>query len=55
MSEKRKIVLIGETGSGKSSLCNVLAGRDVDDDLFPVGHDFSSKTSATTWKEVGSG
>jgi len=58
MSETRKIVVIGETGTGKSSLCNVIAGKPVTSDFFPVGHKLDSKTWQTTvnpakWKGDG--
>jgi len=48
----KRIVVIGSTGSGKSSFCNILAGKDADDDLFPVGHDMQSKTWKTKVAEV---
>jgi len=52
MTERKRIVVIGSTGSGKSSLCNVIAGKDTQDSLFPVGHDMSSKTWQTTVASV---
>ena len=48
----KRIVVIGSTGSGKSSFCNILAGKDADDALFPIGHDMQSKTWKTKVAEV---
>jgi len=50
--------VIGETGTGKSSLCNVIAGKPATSDFFPVGHELDSKTWETTvnpakWKGDG--
>jgi len=52
MPGRKRIVVIGETGSGKSSLCNVLAGRPANGDFFPVGHGCSSKTWETTVRQA---
>jgi ABC-type transport system involved in cytochrome bd biosynthesis fused ATPase/permease subunit len=52
MSMSKRIVVIGQTGTGKSTLANVLAGKEPDDALFPAGHEMKSKTNVTTVKNV---
>ena len=50
---QHSLVVIGATGTGKSTLCNILAGRKHDDDsLFPVSGDMSSCTNKTTAKDL---
>merc|ERR1711934_1117914 len=44
---RKKILVIGKTGTGKSSLCNVLVGADHDADLFPVSAEAMSCTQRT--------
>jgi len=48
----KRIVLIGATGAGKSTLANILAGKGPNDDLFPAGHAMKSMTHVTTVKKV---
>ena len=52
VSGMKNMVVIGSTGTGKSSLCNVLAGRDHDDDVFPASAEMASCTNKTTGKTV---
>ena len=51
-SMTKRIVVIGATGTGKSTLCNLLAGKGPTDDLFPAGRSMSSMTFATTVQKV---
>ena len=48
---KRTVIVIGPTGVGKSTFCNVIAGRDpMDNSIFPVsdsGESVTNKTSST--------
>lgn len=51
--EEINLVVIGSTGTGKSSICNVLAGRDHNDkDFFPVSGAMESCTNKTTARRV---
>jgi len=51
--EDKSLVVIGSTGTGKSSICNVLAGRKHDDkDYFPASGAMESCTNKTTAKRV---
>ena len=43
---------MGETGTGKSSLCNVLAGKDPDSDLFPVSDGTTSCTQENEYQNI---
>ena len=52
MATMKNMVVIGCTGTGKSTLCNVLAGEEPDHDTFPVGHDMSTCTNVTTVRTV---
>merc|ERR1719186_2044371 len=47
------MVVIGSTGTGKSTLCNIVSGRKPDDQgLFPVSSGMSSCTNKTTANKV---
>ena len=46
---RRKILVIGKTGTGKSSLCNVLVGADHDSEAFPVSAEAMSCTQGTVF------
>ena len=47
---RKKVLIIGQTGVGKSSLCNVFAGKAHDDEMFPVCAGSKSCTQYT--KEI---
>merc|ERR1712037_306971 len=49
---RKKILVIGKTGTGKSSLCNVLCGADHDAALFPVSAEAMSCTQRTFFCEA---
>merc|ERR1712037_412694 len=46
---RKKILVIGKTGTGKSSLCNVLVGADHDSEAFPVSAEAMSCTQGTVF------
>ncbi|XP_023348693.1 uncharacterized protein LOC111717425 [Eurytemora carolleeae] len=48
----KKILVIGKTGTGKSSLCNVLAGKECNADYFPTSSDPTSCTQETKFANV---
>ena len=43
----KKLLIIGKTGTGKSSLCNVLTGNPFNSDIFPVSSEADSCTQKT--------
>ena len=47
---RKKILIIGKTGTGKSSLCNVITGHQFDAEIFQV----SSGALSCTQKTQGS-
>ncbi|XP_023326712.1 uncharacterized protein LOC111700126 [Eurytemora carolleeae] len=49
---RRKLLIIGKTGTGKSSLCNVITGYDHDADIYPVSADPESCTQGTKFANV---
>ena len=52
-NENKHLVVIGSTGTGKSTLCNVLSGRRHNDaKFFPVSDSMESCTNKTTLKTV---
>ena len=48
----KKVLIVGKTGTGKSSLCNVVAGKAHDADLFPVSAEAQGCTGTTTFGNV---
>ena len=51
-NKMKKMLLIGKTGVGKSSLCNVLTGQPHDADIFPVSAAPEGCTSRTRFAEA---
>ena len=48
----KKLLVIGKTGTGKSSLCNRIAGHDADSNAFPVSENAESCTQSTVLANV---
>ena len=48
----KTLLILGETGTGKSSLCNRLAGLDASSDRFPVSSDTNSCTQTTVFQNI---
>ena len=49
---RKKLLIVGKTGTGKSSLCNAISGHEHDDDLFETSPDASSCTQMTQFANV---
>ena len=47
-----KLLIIGKTGTGKSSLCNIVSGHKFDSDLFPVSSGPVSSTQTTLFGNI---
>lgn len=52
MTEKKTVIVIGATGAGKSTFCNVISGYKPNGDKFPVGSGINSKTIRTIREDV---
>ena len=52
---RRKMLVIGKTGTGKSTLCNRIAGLASNDTLFPVSAAARSCTQSTKFGNVAFG
>ena len=48
----KKVLIVGKTGTGKSSLCNVVAGKAHDTDLFPVSAEAQGYTGTTIFGNI---
>ena len=51
-NERKKLLVIGKTGTGKSSLCNVLTGNHPNAKIFPVSAKASTCTQETTFADA---
>ena len=50
---KKTMIVIGPTGVGKSTFCNVITGRDpTDNSVFPVSDSGESVTNKTSGEEI---
>jgi len=48
----KKLLIIGKTGTGKSSLCNRIAGFPANADIFPVSSEATSCTQSTQFGNI---
>ena len=48
----RKLLVIGKTGTGKSTLCNVIAGKPPESELFPVSASSLSCTQQVKFANI---
>jgi len=48
----KKLLIIGKTGTGKSSLCNRIAGYPANADIFPVSSEATSCTQSTQFGTI---
>ena len=51
-NERKKLLVIGKTGTGKSSLCNVLTGNHPNAKIFPVSAKAPTCTQETTFADA---
>ena len=49
---RMKLLVIGKTGAGKSSLCNVIAGEESDHEIFPVSAGAEGCTNVTQFANI---
>ena len=49
---RKKMLIIGKTGTGKSSLCNVIAGYPHDAQIFPVSAAATACTQSTQLADI---
>ena len=49
---RMKLLVIGKTGTGKSSLCNVIAGEESGHDIFPVSAAAEACTNVTQFADI---
>ena len=49
---RKKLLVIGKTGTGKSTLCNIITGHEHDAEIFQVSSDVESCTQSTKFANV---
>ena len=49
---RKKMLIVGKTGTGKSTLCNVIAGHPPDAEIYPVSEGALSCTQSTQFANI---
>ena len=49
---RKKMLIVGKTGTGKSTLCNAIAGHPPDAEIYPVSEGALSCTQSTQFANI---